>query len=67
MICAGYPAGGKSVCQGDSGGPLQCLVNGQYVQVGVTSWGVGCAWKNYPGVYARVTQYLPWIKEKAGL
>ena len=43
--------------QGDSGGPL--FVNG--VQVGVTSYGNGCADPNYAGVYARVTTYLDWI------
>eukprot|EP01135_Chromosphaera_perkinsii_P002871 Nk52_evm26s229 gene=Nk52_evmTU26s229 len=50
MICAGEE--GKDACQGDSGGPMFESVNGGYHQVGVTSWGVGCAVKNQPGVYA---------------
>ncbi|KAI9558608.1 hypothetical protein GHT06_015396 [Daphnia sinensis] len=55
MICAAAP--GKDTCQGDSGGPM--LVNG--VQVGITSFGIGCANPNYAGVYTRVTRYLSWI------
>ncbi|KAK4020135.1 hypothetical protein OUZ56_002130 [Daphnia magna] len=55
MLCAAAP--GKDTCQGDSGGPL--LVDG--VQVGITSWGYGCASPNYAGVYTRVTSYVDWI------
>jgi len=48
-------------CQGDSGGPLVVVENGKYVVVGVVSYGSGCA-HTTPGVYARVTSYLDWIK-----
>jgi secreted trypsin-like serine protease len=68
MICAGQiDAGGIGVCQGDSGGPLQYEYNGQWYQAGIASWTVGCAWKGYPGVLARVTQYLDFIKTTSGL
>ncbi|XP_044741973.1 trypsin-7-like [Chrysoperla carnea] len=64
MICAGVLGeGGKDACQGDSGGPL--VSNGKIH--GITSWGLGCAHKNYPGVYTRVTAVRDWIREKSGL
>merc|ERR1719290_125250 len=69
MICAGVPAGGKDSCQGDSGGPLvyttgDGVTAGQnYELTGVVSWGAGCAQAEYPGVYAKVSFALDWIRE----
>lgn len=64
MICAGLRQGGVDSCQGDSGGPLVCknpVNRRQWVQIGVTSWGKGCARALKYGVYANIKKYLPWI------
>ncbi|GGJ81177.1 trypsin [Pilimelia anulata] len=77
-ICAGdLKKGGIDTCQGDSGGPLLSPKNGsmdvkpdEWVLVGMTSWGEGCARPNYPGHYAELTavrtEVLNAIKELGG-
>jgi trypsin len=52
-LCA-ETLGGDS-CQGDSGGPLfGNLADGRLVQVGIVSYGLGCAVPQFPGVYGEV-------------
>ena len=53
MVCAAD--GVHDTCQGDSGGPFMVpnRAGTGFVLAGVTSWGIGCAELEHPGVYAR--------------
>lgn len=59
MVCAAER--GRDACAGDSGGPLVEIAEGAPRQVGIVSWGTGCALRGYPGVYTRVSRYTCWI------
>uniref|UniRef100_A0A1L8EGC6 Putative trypsin delta/gamma-like protein n=1 Tax=Haematobia irritans TaxID=7368 RepID=A0A1L8EGC6_HAEIR len=61
MLCANVEGGGKDACQGDSGGPLIH----ENKLLGIVSWGIGCARKSFPGVYASVPDLRDWIKQHA--
>jgi secreted trypsin-like serine protease len=62
-ICAGDPDRvAADTCNGDSGGPLTMDVDGRRAQVGVVSWGAGCAQKGTVGVYTSIGFFEPWIK-----
>ena len=50
-------------CQGDSGGPLAIEENGNWYLVGVTSFGRGCGDPDFPGVWTRVSAFIPWITD----
>ncbi|KAG8283315.1 serine-type endopeptidase activity protein [Homalodisca vitripennis] len=60
-----------SIPQGDSGGPLMVFrryrgVSRMYA-FGVVSYGNDCAKKGFPGVYTRVSEFMPWIIENMDL
>jgi secreted trypsin-like serine protease len=61
-ICAGKT--GVDTCQGDSGGPMIGRDNaGEWVQVGIVSWGLGCARDGYPGVYTQISAFRDAIEK----
>jgi secreted trypsin-like serine protease len=63
QLCAGDPV--MDTCQGDSGGPLEIKLYAKSklipFVVGITSYGSICGAK-IPGVYTRVSSYIPWIE-----
>jgi secreted trypsin-like serine protease len=65
-ICAGFTSGGVDTCQGDSGGPMfRRDASNAWIQVGIVSWGRGCARPNYPGVYTEVSTFASAIASAA--
>ena len=69
QFCAGDVNGQKDTCRGDGGGPAMILhVNPagnkwRWFQVGVVSWGYGCAQKGEVGYFTKVSAYLDWIEQ----
>ncbi|GLG99825.1 Trypsin alpha-4, partial [Gryllus bimaculatus] len=49
---------GKDACIGDSGGPLIC----SGYQAGITSYGIGCAVKERPGIFQRADIHHDWLR-----
>lgn len=70
--------GGTDACQGDSGGPLwvwtrngkkleQKIQGGNNIkafQIGIVSRGEGCAWRNKPGIFTKISMFKDFIQSK---
>ena len=67
QVCAGLEQGGRDSCQGDSGGPLVAFDRHSCpYQIGIVSWGAGCAGPHDYGVYTRVSYHARWIEGVVG-
>ena len=63
-VCAGD--GNTDTCQGDSGGPMMVSDGSFLILAGLTSWGIGCADPNFPGVYTRLGDPVinKWVRDR---
>ncbi|KAL7735635.1 hypothetical protein ACLKA6_002523 [Drosophila palustris] len=63
QLCVGDQA--SDSCKGDSGGPLsfpaEYLRKQRFVQFGIVSYGARSCGSGYPGVYTKVSSFMPWI------
>ena len=66
-LCAGLRKGGRDSCQGDSGGPLVVKDGDEWVQIGIVSWGAGCAKPGQYGVYTHTGTFAEWVNGTTGL
>ena len=70
MFCTNHGESGKSdACQGDSGGPFvrerynPDVKGHRWIQIGIVSWGEGCAYQGNYGFFTRTAPYVDWIKK----
>ena len=69
QFCAGDITGQNDTCEGDNGGPAMVQnINPEnekwrWFQVGIVSWGYGCAQKGEVGYYTKVSAYTNWINK----
>ncbi|XP_077290905.1 venom protease-like isoform X1 [Arctopsyche grandis] len=65
QLCYGSKLESKDSCYGDSGGPIQVYnyrVHCTYTIIGITSKGRSCGIAGTPGIYTKVSAYVPWIE-----
>lgn len=65
MLCLGVLNGSKDSCKGDSGGPAFILdpESNKLRQIGIVSFGFGCARPGFVGVYTRVSEFSTFISD----
>lgn len=68
QFCAADPSGQNDTCSGDSGGPAMVFHRNpddgnmiSWYQVGIVSWGYGCAQKGEYGYYTKVSAFFKWL------
>lgn len=70
QLCAGFGPSecGGDTCTGDSGGPIVARgsSSAKFVQIGVTSAGIGCGKPGLPGIYTRVAPFVEWMESVVG-
>ena len=70
QFCAGDKLRKADSCHGDSGGPAMVLYHDpvsnktRLYQVGIVSWGHGCAQEDEYSFYTRVSAFINWIENK---
>jgi secreted trypsin-like serine protease len=57
FMCAGWEEGTMDACSVVTRG------DGRAEVIGIVSWGIGCGVKGRPGVYTRVSQFVPRIEK----
>jgi trypsin len=70
QVCAGRERGHVDACYGDSGGPLVVPLGDEgddvdeWRQIGIVSWGAGCAAPERPTIYTEVSAFTDWLGER---
>ncbi|KAJ2951788.1 hypothetical protein O0L34_g13953 [Tuta absoluta] len=65
QLCAGGEEG-RDACSGFGGAPLMIYKDGQFVQIGIVSFGSeNCGSEGVPSVYTNIAHYSRWITESA--
>jgi len=62
QLCAGILSGGSDSCRGDSGSPLVAKTQQGMIQVGIVSYGRGCARPGLPSVYTKIAYFESFIQ-----
>ncbi|CAF1178577.1 unnamed protein product [Rotaria sordida] len=63
QFCAGIYQERKDSCQGDPGGPIFQWRGEYWEQVGIISYGDGCALNSSLQIYTRLSSYVDWINQ----